>query len=293
MKWLYLALVVALLSACGSTPYRDDYAKHVQLNSTQFISPHELSWAIELTAPVELRGKYQQNNTLGSSAILYDGSAGLAGMLVQVGVHAAMINSGRDSKLSEQQMHANNNIKMLDELTGDLSLGDILSVEVKQSITASADTNTVFVKPIFFSDQRMRRLTLKLIAWIPKDISKAPVKERDYRYQNMIQVYDSLPEDDDSNLLDLTQADLHKRYQSLLDIGLKIVANDVSGQYQLDDTQSQTFTVKYDDRNTVIRGKLAEHTCTHEIIKDLRNWFIAVPNLQQASLESSDLIASC
>lgn len=293
MNWLYLTLVILFLSACGSTPYRDDYAKHVQLNSSEYIPPHELSWAINLRAPVELRGKYQQSNTLGSSAILYDGSAGLAGMLVQVGMHAAMINSGRETQLSEQQIGANNNIKMLVELTGDLNLEDIMSAETRQSIVPIADKNTVFVKPIFFSDERMRRLTLKLIAWIPKDISKVPVKERDFRYQNMIQVYDSLPKVDDSNLLDLTQVQLHKRYQSLLDLGLKIVINDVSGQYHLKDSKTQTFTIKYDDRNTVVRGKLAEHTCTHKIIKDLRNWFIAFPNHHQTSVTSSDLITSC
>ena len=293
MKCFYIGLLVTVLAACGSTPYRDDYAKHVQLNNAQFLSQDELSWFIDPDAPVELRGKYQQSNTLGSSAIMYDGSAGLAGMLVQVGAHAAMINSGRDTKLSEQQSLANNNIKLLDELTGELNLGDILATDVRQSIVSVADANTVFIKPIFFSDQRMRRLTLKLIAWLPKDTSKIPETESDFRYQNMVQVYDRLPLDDDSNLLDLTRPQLHERYQQLLGHALQIVANDVSGQYQLEATNTQTFTVKYDDRNTVVRGKLAEDTCTHQVIKNLRKWYIAVPKVPAPSVASADLIETC
>lgn len=293
MKFFYIGLLVSVLSACGSTPYRDDYAKHVQLNNAQFLSQAELLWYVDPNTPVELRGKYQQNNTLGSSSIMYDGSAGLAGMLVQVGAHAAMINSGRDSKLSEQQTLANNNIKLLDELTGKLILGDILSADVMQSIASVKDANTVFIKPIFFSDQRMRRLTLKLIAWLPKDTSKVPKKESDFRYQNMVQVYDNLPDNKNSNLLDLTRPQLHERFQRLLEQGLKIVASDVSGQYQLDNIKTQTFKVKYDDRNTVVRGKLVEETCTHQVIKNLRKWYIVVPKVLPAPVANVDLNATC
>ncbi len=217
---------------------------------------------------------------------MYDGSAGLAGMLVQVGAHAAMINSGRDSKLSEQQTLANNNIKLLDELTGKLILGDILSADVMQSIASVKDANTVFIKPIFFSDQRMRRLTLKLIAWLPKDTSKGVIFAIKIWFKSMI-TYQTI------KIVNLTRPQLHERFQRLLEQGLKIVASDVSGQYQLDNIKTQTFKVKYDDRNTVVRGKLVEETCTHQVIKNLRKWYIVVPKVLPAPVANVDLNATC
>ena len=58
---------------------------------------------------------------------------------------------------------------------------------------------------------------------------------------------------------------------------IAIVKQDVTGKFKLTDAKAQSFILKQDFRNTVIRGKLAAEDCNYQIVKNLRNWFIAIP----------------
>ena len=275
------------LTACNSTPYRDDFAQHVQLNPTNQLQLSDITIQFDDTKFVELRGLYNQDDAMSGTGIMYDGSAGLAGMLVQIGAHAAMINSGRDSKLSAQQEKANRNIQLLLDRTGQLPLTTIIDDKNVLVTAAQSGDNTLRIKPIFFSNAKMSRLSLKLVAWLPNTDKKANLKKSPFRYQNMVHIYGPLPENDDSVLLDITAEELNEAYRHLFNSAIAIVKQDVSGQFSLSEAKTQSFILKQDFRNTVIRGKLAAENCNYQIVKNLRNWFIAIPKANLSGSETN------
>lgn len=276
-KIILTLFVMNALSACSSTPYRDDFAQHVQLKPTHQLQLSDITIQFEEAEFVELRGIYNHNDAMSGSTIMYDGSAGLAGMLVQIGAHAAMVNSGRDNKLSAQQEQANKNIQLLLDRTGQLPLSSLINDDSIVVAAAKSGDNTLRIKPIFFSNPKMSRLSLKLVAWLPNNDKKANLKKSPFRYQNMVHIYGLLPESDDSVLLHITADELTESYRHLFNTAIAIVKQDVTGKFKLTDTKAQSFILKQDFRNTVIRGKLAAEDCNYQIVKNLRNWFIAIP----------------
>lgn len=276
-KIILTLFVMSALSACNSTPYRDDYAQHVQLKPTHQMQLSDITIQFEEAEFVELRGLYNHDDAMSGSAIMYDGSAGLAGMLVQIGAHAVMVNSGRDNKLSAQQKQANKNIQLLLDRTGQLPLSTLVNNDSIVVAAAQSGDNTLRIKPIFFSNPKMSRLSLKLVAWLPNTDKKANLKKSPFRYQNMVHIYGLLPESDDSVLLDITADELTESYRHLFNTAIAIVKQDVTGKFKLTDAKAQSFILKQDFRNTVIRGKLAAEDCNYQIVKNLRNWFIAIP----------------
>lgn len=281
-------LCVSFLMACGSTPYRDDYAQHVKLQHTQQLNEASLTMALADVDIVETRGLYSQKDEMSGSGIMYDGSAGLAGMLVQIGAHAAMVNSGRDDKLSAQQMQANRNIGLLTDKMAGRSISSLLAANTSFVNAEEADSNTISIKPIFFSNAKMSRLSLKLVASLPNTSPKANLKKSPLRYQNMVHIYSPMPDTNDSHLLDISQAELEQIYSSLLNTALTIVKHDVTGKYNVEGNKTKTFILPQDFRNTVIRGRLADENCEYKIVKNLRNWFIVIPKDKEEVLASAN-----
>lgn len=297
MKKFSLVMILLLLMGCGSTPYRDDYAKHVNLISNNYYNDESFQFAFSQTSNIDLRGLYQQDNTLGSSNMVYQGGAGIAGMLVQIGTHSAIVNSQRNSRLAQQQQAANLPISPLIELTKNLNLNDLIGpYDSKQREIGELDTDTLQIKPIFFSNSHMSRLSLKSVIWLPKKGKKkqSKKKRKKHKYQNMIQVYgNKLNMADRKKLTNNDTTFLSKQLSVLLQTTLYIAQNELTGKYSEKPLKAQTFIIEDGTAKKVIRGSLVAEKCGYQIIKDIRSWYIATPKPLESENNTNVQAESC
>ncbi|MCU4675284.1 hypothetical protein N7931_06515 [Catenovulum sp. 2E275] len=264
-------LVASLLIGCGSTPYQDDYLKHINHLESDYID-----FKIKFSGDglVDLRGLYNRNNTLDGTPVLYQGDAGIAGLVLQIGTHSTLIDSERDKKLAEAQKNANSEITPLIDLSQNISLSELIN----GSLIKQAETSPVFIKPIFFSNSEMNRLFVKTHVWIPRKQNKKSRKEPDNQYQNMVQVYgQTLNKDEVESLKSGDVNLLSKILSKLLVTSLEIAKNALAGQYQDINAQAKTFIIEQDTQRQVIRGNIVDERCGMNIVKDIRSWFIAFP----------------
>ncbi len=100
----FLSIAVVLVFAgCSSTPYRDDYAKHINILTDKYFDKTDFKFSFVENSKVDLHGIYSQDDTVAPSSILYQGGAGFIGLLVQIGAHSSIVQSQRNEKLAEQQ----------------------------------------------------------------------------------------------------------------------------------------------------------------------------------------------
>jgi hypothetical protein len=274
MKYLLIIFSLVLVG-CGSTPYRDDYAKHVNLitnNNANFI----FDFSEELV--VDLRGQYSKNDTATASPILYQGAAGIAGMLIQIGAHSSLINSQRNEKLAAEQKQANQSIASLISLTENISLNNLIQEHsFHQQSLENNDAVIVRMKPIFFSNKEMTKLSLKSIVWIPVD-DKNKKRKQKYKYKNMIHIYgDELNESQQQKLLDGDATFLSLQLSNLINTAINIAKNDLTGGYPVKTNRNKTFFINDGVEKKVVRGSIIAKQCGYQIIQNLHSWFIAFP----------------
>mgnify|MGYP001603384432 FL=1 len=167
MRFLFIIFAITLVG-CGSTPYRDDYTKHVNIIREGYLDETDFKFNFVENPNVDLRGLYSQNDTANASPIMYQGVGGVAGLLVQIGTHSSLIQSQRNSKLAKDQEHANNQILPLIDITTEVPLRDLIGEHSSQIVSLeNVGTDTVNIKPIFFSNSDMTELSVKSIVWLP------------------------------------------------------------------------------------------------------------------------------
>jgi hypothetical protein len=268
-----------IMVGCGSTPYQDDYTKHVNLLDNNYLTNENYKFSFaDDDLSVDLRGLYSQNNTVVSTPIMYYGDAGIAGALVQLTTHSVIIQSQRDAKLASQQIEANQVIQPLINLSRDISLNDLID-EHRTNFVAfnQLATDTVVIKPIFFSLTDMSELSIKAIVWMPmpKDEQK---RRQKFKYRNMIQVYSpKLTESQYQQILEGDKNLLTDILASLLKKTLDITEAALTGQYNNDNKKTQTFLINTESNNQVLRGSIAAEQCDYQVIQDIHYWFVAYP----------------
>lgn len=278
IKILAVAIFAALLG-CGSTPYNDDYVKHINKLSTQQHRPKNIRFVFEGSGKLDIRGTYNQDDSANASPILYQGGAGLLGMLAQIGTHSAIIDSQRNAKLARLQEQANSKIAALTDLTEDLLLVELAgSKNSSSSLLKETNATTVHLRPIFFSNEDMNQLSLHVIAWIPNPSMRKNKKTQQFIYKNMIQVHNPvLSEIHVENLLHEDEKLRVEIFSRMLTKALDIIKTDVAGGYKDVEQKSETFLIKNGQKTKVVRGTVMASTCQHRIIKSLHSWLIAYP----------------
>lgn len=266
---IILILLIISISGCSS-PYRDDYAKHINLLKDQYIPKNDFTFHFNGQNNVDLRGVYSQENNTTSSGIAYHGGAGLAGMLVQIGTHAAIVNSQRNGKLSKEQEHANKSISILRDLAEDMQLVKLLDESDYENYSfENRNSDSLNITPIFFSNNDMTELSLKSIIWMTSDGSNK------VKYKNIIQVYNrKLSEVEHEKLMNGNQEVLSQILSSLLKTTLYIAKNELSGEYTNKESVIQTILIKQNKKQKVIRGTVIAEKCGYQVIKNLHSWFI-------------------
>lgn len=283
-RLIYLVMIIAL-AGCGSTPYRDDYTKHVNLVGNQFDELTSVTFAFYGGDNIDLRGHYKDDDEVEQSAILYQGGAGLVGLLVQIGAHASLVDSNRNDKLALAQQEANTQIQALIDQVQDLSLSILVNDNNENLVSEDVlSSETLRLRPIFFSSPDMSQLMLKLVAWIPHPKGG----KNKAIYQNMVEVYaDKLDEEKRQKLLVNQDDTLALSLAALLNKAVYIALNDVIGVYRKSDKRHKSFFIEQGDKKKVIRGSIVEETCDYQVVQDLHSWFIAIP------VESKNPSASC
>lgn len=278
MRFLLMIFTITLIG-CGSTPYRDDYAKHVNLIADNHIDKANFKFSFANNTNVDLRGLYLQNNTADASPMVYQGGAGLIGLLVQIGTHSSLVESERNNKLTKEQKQANKKILPLINKSKEILLIDLIGDYNFQLMSQeNEDPDTINIKPIFFSNSDMTKLSLKSIVWFPLQ-EKSNSRKQKLKYKNLIQVYS--PKLTDSQSQKLIEGDseyLSEVLSSLLKTALYITRNELTGQYYKIKNPAHTFIIEDDSNIKVIRGSVVEEKCEYQIIQDVHSWLIAYPN---------------
>ncbi|QHJ12322.1 hypothetical protein FX988_02574 [Paraglaciecola mesophila] len=278
MRFL-ITIIAFLMVGCGSTPNRDDYAKHVNVVGETFFREHALTFSFEQSDKIDLRGIHNRDDSTASTHILYQGGAGLVGMFAQVGAHAAFVNSSRNAKLKEEQERANDKILPLINLVDDITLYSLLGNNQPSFVEANEMSNdTLRLKPIFFSNEKMNQLILKLVVWLPNE--KGETKKP--RYQNMIQVFSpTLSHAEQVLFIDDNKDDLKQMMSSQLNTAIHILQSDLTGKYSTLNKPQRTFTVLRNNKSKVVRGSVVDKKCGFQIVQNLHSWYVAFPEETQ------------
>lgn len=288
MRFLFLS-VFFLILGCNSTPNRDDYAKHVNTMGKAFHGENKLAFSFTQSEGIDLRGIHNRDDSTSSTPILYQGGAGLVGMFAQIGAHAAFINSSRNAKLAEEQERADSKISPLINLISGVSIFSLLdrtdSLFVKNN---DVDNEALRLKPIFFSNEKMNQVILKLIAWLPDERGRT----KNLRYQNMIQVFSPiLSENEHALFIDKDNDDVKRMMARQLNTAIHILQGDLTGRYTGLNEPQNTFTILRNNRSKVVRGSVVDNRCGFQVVQDLHSWYIAFPTetpVQQVTLSSPE-----
>ena len=290
-----LLITSLILVGCGATPYQDDYTKHVNLLENSYFTDSNYKFSFsEENQSVDLRGVYSQDDTAYSTPIMYQGGAGLAGAVAQLATHGTIINSMRDSKLAAEQVQANQIIQPLINIAQEIPLNDLVGEHHPHLVNFNeASTDTIIIKPIFFSNSEMTELSIKSIVWIPLAKEQKKRKKK-FKYKNMIQVYSpKMSETDHKKLLNGDTEVVKQILSSLLNTTLHIAEDALKGQYAKVTSPAETFLIENESENQVIRGYVVADKCNYQVIRDLRLWLFARPKNDGTSLVDSDTQAQC
>lgn len=287
-KWAGIFLLATLVG-CNSTPYRDDYARHVNTMKKSPLEASSFQMIFSDGDQVDLRALYDNDTTMGSTNMMYQGAPGAAGLIAlvaQIGVHSSIVSSQREERLASLQDSANSQIQPLLNLTGGMQLSALLVPEHQPWLTTSLnpETDTLYIKPIFFSNTEMTQLSVKVVAWIPDP--KGSKKQPD-KYKNLIQVLNApLSAEQRTQLISGDQAMLQSMLSDLLSTALEIAHGATTGKFANVQNTMKTYKLPNSDKNKVFRATHIADTCEHTIVRNLRQWLIAIP---KASAEEDQL----
>lgn len=273
MRVLITSLIFITLVGCVSAPYRDDYTSHINVVSEHY-RESDLRFSLADGDHVDIRGIYPQDDSTGASPIMYQGGAGLAGLVAQIGTHASIINSQRNTKLAEAQVRANEAISPLITTASELNLTNLVAQAGYKVLNPEEGSKAkVNIKPIFFASRDMNQLSLNLVVWIDGKGGSEGTKPK---YQNLIQVFS--PKLSGAQRLRLVEGDeklLSEVMLPLIDTSLAVVAADLAGKYAAINRPDKTHLVEKHFGKKVVRGAVVDNKCDYVVIRDLRSWFIA------------------
>ncbi len=286
MRLLATCLILLGMVGCsGTSPYRDDYARHVNHAGKAPFTPDTFRMAIAEAERLDLRATYDNDNTAGDSSMLYQGGPGAAGliaMVAQIGVHSSLVSSQREEKLAAIQNAANQHIIPLLDMSSTMSASELIGKEQSPWLATAEDAQALLVKPIFFSSQDMSELSLKLVVWLP---DPQGTKKRPNHYKNLIQVFaEPLSDTEREKLKAGDKTAFQQHLSNLLSVGLAMTHQATTGQYSQGAGNMQTYKISKQGKFKVIRAAEVASTCHFTIVRDLHKWLIAIPKEKANSL---------
>lgn len=264
-------ILILGITGCGSTPKRDDHAEYVNLLPEGQYAANSFSVNLAETA-VDVRGYYNRDDGVESPSVLYAGDAGAAGMLAQIAVHSAMINSQRSAKLASEQSAANAHLGGIYALLDSMTNQQLMDSD--NDILQSADG--IMIKPIFFISKDLKDVSLTLIATVPKT-GKASRTRNKFAYRNVVQVKNVGTEALLEGIEKGDKALVKDTLKPLLKYAMLALRSELSGAYKDRDLPNKTYRFKSGESIKIVRGKELTTFCNYRLVKDIRHWLTIMP----------------
>ena len=275
MRILLLLAISLFLTACNSTPKRDDYTQHVN-RQTDAISQDNFTFTFETKENFDIRGVYSQDSTIDDKPIMYSGAAGVAGMVAQIAAHAATSSAFQNSKLAQQQLEANNAVAEFIKLTEDFKNEDFID-NYKQFYVSTPEATTVFIKPIYFVNEKMNQVTVKAKVWIvdKKSKSRKPV----YIYKNLVSVTSKVITNEQRQVIFSGGSEqLRKHFSGLLGNLIELAQSELAFSFKNSNAKEASHIVLVNGKNKLIRGKVVAQDCQYTTIQNTRKWLLRYAN---------------
>jgi hypothetical protein len=231
----------------------------------------------------------------GPGAMLYP-APGVAGLLVAIATHSALVNSSRNDEKSKIEIEAD---KVL------LPYQDVLTGYGQRELLASALPQTVFghdrkvigaeeaggaswvveSTPVFYMTQDQSALVLENQVQIykPGSTPKQP------SYQNMVRVVSQMREHGDLSAYwhDNLGRELKTESASLMAMSLDIALNHAAEATAAPPAAFRTFRYRQGKQEVVERAQLVNEQCGRSLLKTLRGWLMSVPLLNRSVAPAS------
>lgn len=275
MRILLLLTISLFLTACNSTPKRDDYTQYVN-RQTDAIPQNNFTFTFETKGDFDIRGVYSQDSTIDGKPIMYSGAAGLAGMVAQIAAHAATSSAFQDSKLAQQQSEANNIVAEFIKLTEGFKNEEFIE-NYKQFYVNSPEATTVFIKPIYFVNEKMNQVAVKAKVWIVDKKSKS--RKDVYIYRNLISVTSKVITNEQRQVIFSGGSEqLRKHFSDLLGNLIELTQSELAFAFKNSNAQEASHIVQVNGKNKLIRGKVVAQDCQYTTIQNTRNWLLRYAN---------------
>ncbi|WDE12863.1 hypothetical protein [Thalassomonas haliotis] len=229
---------------------------------------------------VRVRGEYSPDDSGISGSMMYQGGAGMAGLLAQIATHAAINNSQRSNKLAQAQEQANKILLPLNDVIEQLSLPDLLDSNTGEyQLADSLAPRVVNSRPIFFVAPEFAYISVKNIVWL-EQAGKARTRGKpSYDYRNLIEVRSRLYDEAEQERLSSGKGvEFFKdELRNLFHESLILASREVKGRYKHNSDVMATYKLVSKQKNQYIRGKKIDLLHDKLVLKNLRSWLIAIP----------------
>lgn len=273
---LVTALVVAQLLFGCATPKRDDYAQYFASDQTVDLSDKALVVALKQDVQVRFRGAYDSNNDTGQGVVMYEGSAGTEGLILQLMAHAAISSNMQNSKLSQQQIRANKVLLPLQDVLQEFRQNALIhDANGYQFAGDSIDEGIKLEsRPIFFLSQDLNSISLKHF------VKAYQPDQEQVLYQNMIEVISpTINVKEPYKALNKNRGELLMTMaKNLYKSSLSLAVADINGEYKNKAAPQKSFRIEQGDQVRVERGVSIDQQQDQAIIRNLRGWLVAFPN---------------
>lgn len=293
------------LQHASQTKYKAD--------GTDFSFRIPVKFEIDTNSHVKFVGMQASNSATGRpGAVLYSGDAGIAGLLAQIMVHAAIENSVQNSAEAKAQQQADEVLEpyqtMIDSISGSLivqSCLDLCNEETKGFISfPNADEGpsatpemTLESHPLFLLTQDRRNIVLRNILILRSvkatslrtsrrsSKSNPPAQKPNVIYQNVIEIVSNSCERDTSDTCWLEAPTIGNLSGSLFSISMDLGVKDILRRYSNSEETDRTFKYKFGGASSYERGKLLSAESGRLTLRTLRGWIKSVP-LEQKNTEN-------
>lgn len=253
----------------------------------------ESGFALRLPAndAVAYRGLVNYDKAGGrAGAFLYPvGTAGLAGLLVGIATHGAIVEAGKNSEKTRLQAEADNVLvpfrPVLDGMTHRSLMGQSLQrlgVPAKVRVidaNESADGWIIESLPVFSMTQDRGALVLEnaVLVYAASDPTNP-------RYRNVVKVVSNLH--DDADLEAHWRSDEGKRLKDeserLFNHSIRLLMQALEARPSEQAPVEKTFRYTEGKEQRMERAQLVRENCGRAVIKTLRGWLMSVPLRQSA-----------
>lgn len=286
------------LVACASTPqpsaisslYTPPVQRPVNETSTFYI---QQDWAESAVFVGRLSNEADGN---AGGSMMYAGDAGIAGLIAQIAVHAAINSSAKNKQLSAAEAKANRVVEKYSEALTDISHQSLyqraISSEpnLKYSFAQylpdteyKSDDLIVLLDPVFEMTQDERSLSLTMAAKVFRQASPNKLVFEQTVKSIARQIEAESPYDEwlvgEPNKLALTAQRLYG--ESLVSLIDDLIAKPLDGEAVV--IKEKTYRYIYGGRKRYERASLIKETCDRRYLRNLKNNIVVIPKLNKCA----------